>query len=43
MDTINSIIIPLFAAIAVVIVLLYANNLTHDDDEPHTPAAGMGA
>ena len=42
MDTINSIIIPLFAAIAVVTVLLYANDLTHDD-ENQPPAAGMGA
>jgi hypothetical protein len=42
MQIINSIIIPLFAAIAVVTVLLYANNLT-DDDETQPPAAGMGA
>jgi hypothetical protein len=43
MDTINSIILPLFAAIAVVTVLLYANDLTDDDDKPNPPAANLGA
>ena len=43
MDTINSIILPLFAAIAVVTVLLYVNDLTDDDDEPNPPAANLGA
>jgi hypothetical protein len=43
MDTINSIILQLFAAVLIVTVLIHANNLTDDDDEPHTPAAGLGA
>ena len=42
MQTINSIIIPLFAAVLIVTVLIHANNLT-DDDETQPPAAGMGA
>jgi hypothetical protein len=42
MDTINSIILQLFAAVLIVTVLIHANNLT-DDDETEPPAAGMGA
>jgi hypothetical protein len=43
MQIINSIIIPLFAAVLIVTVLIHAEDLTDDNDKPNPPAANLGA